>query len=89
MALIKCASSRWQGNLFEDISHLREEGHSADVRLVGGAGRSVSLAHSLVLASIRLVLEQMANVFDTYIELPAPVYEKPCFQCRLQRLSSL
>ena len=58
MALIKCASSRWQGNLFEDISHLREEGHCADVRLVGGAGRSVSLAHSLVLASFRWFLSK-------------------------------
>ena len=54
MALIKCASSKWRGNLFGDISHLREEGNCADVRLVAGVGSTVSLAHSLVLAAVRL-----------------------------------
>ena len=54
MALIKCASSKWRGNLFGDISHLREEGNCADVRLVAGVGSTASLAHSLVLAAVRL-----------------------------------
>ena len=53
MALVKCASSKWRGNLFGDISHLREKGHCADVRLVAGVGNTASLAHSLVLAAVR------------------------------------
>ena len=53
MVLINCASTKWKGNLFGDISHLREEGNCADVRLVAGAGSTVSLAHSLVLAAAR------------------------------------
>ena len=53
MALIKCASSKWRGNLFGDISHLREKGNCADIRLVAGVGSTASHAHSLVLAAVR------------------------------------
>ena len=58
MALIKCASSKWRGNLFGDISHLREEGNCADVRLVAGVGSTASLAHSLVLAAVSPCLQE-------------------------------
>jgi len=58
MALVKCASSKWRGNLFGDISHLREKGHCADVRLVAGVGNTASLAHSLVLAAVSPCLQE-------------------------------